>query len=144
MRQKIVAVSGGFDPVQPGHLRLFREAKKLGDKLVVILNTDEFLIKKKGYCFIPWQERMDLVHGYRWVDKVLLSIDTDMTVCKSLTVLMPDIFANGGDRTLRNMPEMEVCKKCNIKMAFNVGGEKIASSSGYMNRMFEYWKAKEY
>ena len=141
--KKVVAVSGGFDPVQPGHLALFEAAKALGDRLVVIVNTDEFLIKKKGYCFIPtWHERMQLVAGYRWVDLVILASDNDMTVCKSLMVLLPDIFANGGDRTPDNIPESEVCKKYGIEMVFNVGGEKIASSSNYVERLFEYWKAK--
>ena len=129
----------GFDPVQPGHLDLFCAAKALGDKLVVILNSDEFLISKKGYYFIPSLEREVLVHGYSWVDAVVLSRDINMTACKTLTWLKPDVFANGGDRTSDNIPESEVCKQLGIEMVFNVGGRKVASSSGYMDRMFEFW-----
>jgi len=125
----IVAVSGGFDPIHVGHLRMFEEAKKLGDKLVVILNNDEFLKNKKGYVFMPMAERSELIAALKPVDEVFLSSDKDETVVESLQFLKPDIFANGGDRREDNIPEYEVCRLEGIEMVFNVGGGKANSSS---------------
>jgi len=127
-RVKDVAVSGGFDPVHIGHIRLFREASKLGS-LTVILNTDDFLMKKKGFVFMPLEERREIIQSIRYVDKVVISTDKDMTVCDTLTWLKPDIFANGGDRVEGNTPEYEVCKRLGIEMVFGVGGDKVQSSS---------------
>ncbi len=133
-KQVVVAVSGGFDPIHPGHIRMFKEAKALGDKLVVILNNDNWLVKKKKFNFMPEQERKEVIEAIRWVDEVIItkhSKDTDdMSVCDALQKLHPDVFANGGDRKADNIPEYELCKKLGIKMAFNVGtGGKIQSSS---------------
>ena len=126
----VVAVSGGFDPLHIGHIRYFKEAKKLGDELVVILNTDNFLIEKKGYFFMTYDQRLELIENYEHiVDRVVKCIDEDQTVCKTLASLKPSIFAKGGDRTLENIPEREVCEKLGIKMLFGVGGKKIQSSS---------------
>lgn len=131
----VVAVSGGFDPVHIGHIIMFNKAKKLGDKLVVILNSDRFLKNKKGYVFMNFKERKGIIENIKVVDKVIQCIDKDQTVCKTLAKLKPDIFANGGDRTKSNIPEVAVCKKLGIKMVFNVGGKKIQSSS---------WLVKKY
>jgi len=130
----VVAVSGGFDPIHIGHIRLFEAAKKLGDKLVVILNNDNWLRKKKGFVFIPQQERKELLKALKAVDEVMLTVHPknpkDMSISKELKKLQPDIFANGGDRTRKNIPEVAVCKKISCKMIFNVGrGGKIQSSS---------------
>ncbi len=125
----VVAVSGGFDPPHFGHIRYFRDAKKLGDKLMVILNTDAFLKRKKGYVFMPFEERKELVESIEYVDEVIECIDKDQTVCKTLELIKPDIFAKGGDRTIDNIPEREVCERFKIKMIFGVGGEKVQSSS---------------
>uniref|UniRef100_A0A7C3SR27 Cytidyltransferase n=1 Tax=Dictyoglomus turgidum TaxID=513050 RepID=A0A7C3SR27_9BACT len=142
-RKIIVAVSGGFDPVHVGHIRYFKEAKKLGDKLIVILNSDRFLMKKKGYVFMPFKERKEILESIKWVDKVIPAIDKDQTVCKTLAKLKPDIFAKGGDRTLENIPEKEVCEKLGIKMVFGVGGGKIQSSSWLLNKFLKkQWKKK--
>ena len=142
-RKIIVAVSGGFDPVHVGHIRYFKEAKKLGDKLIVILNSDKFLIKKKGYAFMPFKERKEILESIKWVDKVIPAIDKDQTVCKTLAKLKPDIFAKGGDRTLENIPEKEVCEKLGIRMVFGVGGGKVQSSSWLLNRFLKnQWKKK--
>lgn len=122
-------VSGGFDPIHIGHIRYFKEAKKLGDKLIVILNSDNFLTKKKGYVFIPYKQRKEIIESIKYVDKVVKCIDKDQTVCKTLAKIRPDIFAKGGDRTLENIPEKDICDKLGIKMKFNVGGKKIQSSS---------------
>lgn len=134
-KQKIiVAVSGGFDPLHPGHVRLFQEAKKLGDKLVVILNNDNWLKKKKGYVFMSGKERREIIEAIRGVDEVILSKHQpdpkDMSVCGELKKIRPHVFANGGDRTEKNVPEVGVCNKMNCKIVFGVGrGGKIQSSS---------------
>ena len=126
---KIVVVSGGFDPVHVGHIRYFRAAKQLGDELVVILNSDKFLMKKKGFVFMPFNERKEILEAFACVDRVIPCLDKDQTVCKTLEELRPDIFANGGDRFLENIPEVDVCRRLGIEMIFNVGGKKIQSSS---------------
>ncbi len=130
----VVAVSGGFDPIHPGHIRMFKEAKALGDKLVVILNNDHWLQKKKKFNFMPEQERKEVIEAIRWVDEVMITRHPknpeDMSVVDALERLKPDIFANGGDRTSKNTPEVDLCHKLGIKMVFNVGhGGKIQSSS---------------
>ncbi|MFH1714297.1 MAG: adenylyltransferase/cytidyltransferase family protein [Candidatus Nealsonbacteria bacterium] len=138
----VVAVSGGFDPVHAGHIRLFKKARELGDKLVVILNNDNWLNKKKGYCFIPQKERKEIIEALRWVDRVVItshgSAPKDISVCRELRKIKPDIFANGGDRTKKNIPEVALCKKINCKMIFNVGiGGKIQSSSWLVKKVLE-------
>jgi len=125
---KTIAVSGGFDPVHIGHIRYFKEAKKLG-KVIIILNSDKFLRRKKGFVFMKFKERKEVLESIKYVDKVIPCIDKDQTVCKTLARLKPDIFAKGGDRTLKNIPEKEVCENLKIKMKFLVGGRKIQSSS---------------
>lgn len=125
----VVAVSGGFDPVHIGHIRYLKEAKKLGDKLLVILNSDDFLIRKKGKPFMIFAERKEILQAIRWVDEVVPSVDNDQTVCQSLKYYQPDIFAKGGDRTISNIPEKDTCSELGIKMVFGVGGAKIQSSS---------------
>lgn len=130
----IVAVSGGFDPIHIGHIRLFEEARKLGDRLVVILNNDNWLRKKKGFVFMPETERAEVIAAIRWVDHVALSKHgenpIDMSVCSELRELRPDIFANGGDRKHDNIPEVAVCEEIGCRMVFGVGrGGKVQSSS---------------
>ncbi len=133
-KEIVVATSGGFDPVHVGHIRLFREAKALGDKLVVILNTDDFLLKKKGYVFMPFDERKEILESIKYVDEVMPCIDTDQTVSKTLEKLRPDVFAKGGDRKESNTPELPLCKELNIRVVFNVGGGKVQSSSWLVKR----------
>jgi len=125
---KVVAVSGYFDPIHVGHLEYLKMAKSLGDKLVVIINSDYQAELKKGKSFMPEEERLEIVQALRCVDEVFLSIDKDKSVCKSLEHLKPDIFANGGDRSLEEIPETAVMKKYNIEMVDGLG-EKIRSSS---------------
>jgi D-beta-D-heptose 7-phosphate kinase/D-beta-D-heptose 1-phosphate adenosyltransferase len=129
-----VAVSGGFDPLHIGHVRMFEEAKKLGDKLVAILNNDNWLIKKKGYAFMPETERAELIKSLAVVDDVMLTFHdkdvSDRSVCAELRKLKPDVFANGGDRTFDNIPEVPVCDEIGCKMIFGIGkGGKVQSSS---------------
>ncbi len=135
----IVAVSGGFDPIHPGHVRLFRDAKTLGDKLVVILNNDNWLTKKKKFIFMSQKERKEVLEAIKYVDEVVISKHKhdpeDMSVTEELRRLKPDIFANGGDRTRKNVPEDAVCKRIGCKMVFNVGeGGKIQSSSELVDK----------
>ena len=125
---KVVAVSGYFDPIHVGHLEYLKMAKSLGDKLVVIINSDYQASLKKGKSFMPEHDRLEIVQALRCVDEVFLSIDKDKSVCKSLEHLKPDIFANGGDRSLEEIPETAVMKKYNIEMVDGLG-EKIRSSS---------------
>ncbi len=129
-----IAVSGGFDPIHIGHVRMFEEAKKLGDRLVVILNNDHWLKKKKGYVFMPDHERAEVIRALRSVDEVVLTghIENtdDMSVCTELRALKPTIFANGGDRKEDNVPEVAVCNEVGTTMVFNLGhGGKVQSSS---------------
>lgn len=133
MPKQTVAISGGFDPLHIGHIRLLKAAKALGSKLIVILNNDNWLKAKKNYAFLNQKERKAVLEAIKWVDKVVITSHpkkvTDPSVVKELKKLKPDIFANGGDRKKGNIPEYELCDKLGIKMVFNVGGGKAQSSS---------------
>jgi len=123
-----IVVSGGFDPLHTGHIRMLKEAAEWGN-LTIILNSDRFLKEKKGYIVMPFKERKEILESVKWVDKVVPCIDKDQTVCKTLEKLKPDIFANGGDRKKNNIPELEVCQRLGIHAIFKIGGKKIKSSS---------------
>lgn len=123
-----VCVSGGFDPVHVGHLRMMQEAAKFG-KVIVIVNSDEWLMRKKGYIFMPFQERCEIIEGFGCVATTTHVDDTDNTVCEALERMSPDYFANGGDRKTDNTPEMDVCDRLGIKLLWAVGGGKVQSSS---------------
>ena len=127
-------VSGGFDPVHIGHIRLFQEAKKLGDELVVLLNNDNWLRLKKGYVFMPEHERKEIIEAFGVVDRVVISSHkentTDISVVEDIRILRPHIFAKGGDRTYANIPEVPICEELGCEMVFNLGeGGKVQSSS---------------
>lgn len=124
----IVAASGGFDPLHIGHVEYLEKARRLGDKLVVIVNSDAFLQAKKGFVFMPYKERAIIIAALRCVDEVVPSIDEDQTVCKTLEMLRPSIFAKGGDRNAGNIPEAAVCSHYNIQIIDGLG-DKIQSSS---------------
>lgn len=137
----VVAVSGGFDPPHIGHVRLFEAAKKLGDELVVILNNDNWLRKKKGAVFMPELERKELIESFKPVDRVVLTKHglnpADMSVAGDLEDLKPHIFANGGDRSKGNISEAEVavCNAIGCKMVEGVGhGGKVQSSSWLLGK----------
>ena len=127
-KQKTIAVSGGFDPVHVGHVRMIQEAARHGD-VVVIANSDEWLMRKKGYVFMPFSERREILLAFKGVTYVTQAEDDDDTVCSSLQSLLPDVFANGGDRKGDNVPEVALCKELGIEMMWNCGGGKIQSSS---------------
>jgi D-beta-D-heptose 7-phosphate kinase/D-beta-D-heptose 1-phosphate adenosyltransferase len=138
--KKIVAVSGGFDPIHIGHIRMFKEAKAHGDELVVILNNDNWLISKKGFAFMPEHERKEIIEAIDCVDRVYVtkhevgdySDHNFRSVCKALREVRPHVFANGGDRKPDGdpVPEVALCEELGIKLVYNVGlGGKVQSSS---------------
>ena len=124
----IVATSGYFDPLHVGHLECLEMAAELGDKLIVIVNSDLQAKLKKGESFMKEEDRMRIVSALKCVDEVFLSIDKDKSQCESLRHINPDIFAKGGDRTSDEIPESKVCKELNIDIVDGLG-EKIRSSS---------------
>jgi D-beta-D-heptose 7-phosphate kinase/D-beta-D-heptose 1-phosphate adenosyltransferase len=128
MSEKTIMVSGGFDPLHIGHLRMIKEAAKYG-KVIVVVNSDAWLLRKKGFIFMPFEERKEIIEGYTEVDRVEAVDDSDGTVCEAIWRLKPTYFANGGDRTSNNTPEMNVCNQMGIEMLWGVGGGKIQSSS---------------
>lgn len=125
----VVAVSGYFNPLHVGHLEMIEKAKKLGDILVVIVNND-FQVRLKGrVAFMAEADRVKIISALRDVDRVFLSLDKDLTVCKSLAKVKPDIFANGGDRhSIGDVPEYPICQELGIKMVDGLG-QKIRASS---------------
>jgi len=125
-----VAVSGYFAPLHSGHIDYFKKASKLG-KLIVIVNNDNQLYLKKKIKY-PIKDRISVIKELKCVDKVIVSIDNNRCVCKTLEMIKPDIFANGGDRNVGNIPEKEVCDKLNIKIIDGLG-EKIQSSTNLLN-----------
>jgi cytidyltransferase-like protein len=141
MVKKVVAVSGGFDPIHIGHVRMFQEAKKLGDELVVILNNDHWLADKKGQPFMPATERKEIIEAIKGVDRVVITEhapgDADRSVCRELAEIKPHVFANGGDRKPDGdpVPEVELCKSLGIELVYNVGqGGKVQSSSWLISK----------
>ncbi len=126
----IVATSGYFDPLHIGHIEYLELAKKLGDKLIVIINNDFQAKLKKGKSFMNEEDRMKIIASLKCVDQVFLSIDKDKSQCESLKFLKPNIFANGGDRKKNEIPEIEVCNKYQIKIIDGLG-KKIRHSSKY-------------
>ena len=141
--RKIVLVTGGFDPIHSGHIEYFKAAKKLGDLLVVGVNSDAWLTRKKGMPFMPANERHAIVSSLNMVDRTMFFNDNDGSAKNAINdvrALYPNdqiIFANGGDRTQENIPEMSV-KDDNIVFAFGVGGENKMNSSSWI---LQEWKA---
>ena len=138
---KVVLVTGGFDPVHSGHISYLNHAQHLGDHLVVGLNSDEWLERKKGRAFMPWQERMIILDNLHMSDDVIAFDDSDGTACDAIRKVKekyPDahiIFANGGDRTADNIPEMIFD---DVEFVFGVGGEDKKNSSSWI---LTEWKA---
>lgn len=130
-------MSGGFDPVHKGHLRMFREASWLGHQVIVGLNSDDWLTRKKGKPFMDFKERKEILEGFKYINQVLAFDDKDETandIIKQICSLYRNFdvniyFANGGDRTSDNVPEMKVCDELGVEMIWGIGGGKIQSSS---------------
>ena len=134
---RVVIVSGGFAPIHSGHIEHFKEAKKLGDILIVGLNSDEWLTRKKGKPFMPIQERLAVIRELRMVDSAVPfndENDSSIDLIKKTLVLFDDVlFANGGDRTQDNIPEIyEFDKDPRVQFAFGVGGTHKQNSSSWI------------
>jgi cytidyltransferase-like protein len=138
--QKTVAVCGAFDPYpHAGHLEHIRKARELGDKLIVILNPDVDVIRKRGVCFTPMGQRYLMLKYNRYVDEIVISIDNDGTVAKTLLMIRPDIFAKGGDRIPDNFNhlEKEICEQIGCEVVFNVG-DQLDSATEILRRIQSY------
>lgn len=140
---KIVLVTGGFDPLHSGHIEYFKAAKQLGDKLIVGINSDAWLARKKGQPFMPYYERMMVVGNLSMVDETIQFDDSDGSSKNAIHRVRQDypdsfiVFANGGDRTQTNIPEMDVVDP-NMAFAFSVGGDDKKNSSSWI---LQEWKA---
>lgn len=128
--EKIVCVSGYFDPIHIGHIEYFKKSKEIGTKLMVIVNNDDQAILKKGKAFMPCDERMEIIRELKCVDIVVKSVDTDRTVCNTLATVepKPHYFCNGGDQNNNTIPEGPVCEQRGIELRDGFG-DKIQSSS---------------
>ena len=139
---KIVLVTGGFDPIHSGHLAYFKSARTLGDRLIVGVNTDDWLIRKKGRPFMSYQERFAIVSNLRDVDEVVLFDDSDNSAKDAIRIVRSRyteadiVFANGGDRTKENIPEMDVVDD-KLQFLFGIGGYNKRNSSSWI---LEDWK----
>jgi len=134
---KTIMVSGGFDPPHIGHIRMFKEAAKWGD-VVVAINSDDWLMRKKGYVFMPWEERAEIICEFASVDVIVSFDDSDDTACAAINKFRPNAFANGGDRKKENTPEMDLCDELGIQMLWGIGGkDKPQSSSWLVNKFLE-------
>jgi cytidyltransferase-like protein len=143
LMKKIVLVTGGFDPLHSGHISYFRSAKSLGDTLIVGINSDAWLERKKGRAFMSFEERVEIIKNIKFVDDIVRFNDDDGTAKDAIEKIrfnFPNdiiIFANGGDRTKENIPEMDV-KDNNLEFAFGIGGDNKLNSSSWI---LEEWKA---
>ena len=136
-RRKTIMVSGGFDPVHIGHIRMILEASTYGD-VIVVANSDGWLFRKKGLIFMEFDQRAEILAAVKGVVKVSGVDDSDGTVCEALHRHKPDAFANGGDRKDKNTPEMDVCEELGIQMMWAIGGNnKPQSSSWLVNKLKE-------
>lgn len=124
--KKRIAISGGFDPIHPGHIAMIEEAGKYGE-VHIIVNSDEWLVRKKGFYFQPWTDRKKILEAY--TPHIHSVDDADGTVCEALRRIKPDLFGNGGDRGKGNTPELTVCEELGIEPVFELGGGKYSSSS---------------
>lgn len=140
----IVATSGGYDPLHPGHVSCLLESSTYGDTMVVIVNGDGFLRRKKGRPFMDLRARCQVVSGIRGVDYVIpFETEDDDTVCEALKVIRPRVFTKGGDRTdMSNIPEWSVCMELGIEVISGVGLDKAWSSSDYLESWGRFWAGR--
>ena len=135
--KKIIILSGGFDPLHVGHLRMFKDAKNRGSIVIVGSNSDAWLTRKKGQPFMVQAERVEILKAIKYVDYVYTFNDDDNSACDLIKQVIDKyknnnvkiFFGNGGDRTIKSTPEIEYCQKNGIEMLWEVGGNKIQSSS---------------
>ena len=143
--KRIVLITGGFDPLHSGHIAYIKAARELGDSLIVGVNSDEWLRRKKGQEFMPWEERASIIAALHYVDRVINFDDSDNSAkdaIKKVRAIHPTaqiIFANGGDRTKENIPEMDLLQEMlHLDFVFGVGGEDKKNSSSWI---LQEWKA---
>ena len=130
-----VMVSGGFDPVHAGHIRMILDAARWGD-VIVIANSDRWLFEKKGFVFMDFDQRAEILNAIKGVVLVDSVDDSDGTVCEAIRRIKPTYFANGGDRGRNNTPEQDVCEELGVEMLWSIGGdEKRDSSSDLVERV---------
>jgi D-beta-D-heptose 7-phosphate kinase/D-beta-D-heptose 1-phosphate adenosyltransferase len=156
---RVVLVTGGFDPLHSGHIEYFKAARKLGDKLIVGANSDEWLTRKKGRPFMPLKERMSIIKELSCVDQVIAFDDSDDSACSAIFQTMSTntgtiVFANGGDRTNTTTPEYTTYgDHPQVEFAFGVGGENKANSSSWIldewktqktERQWGYWRVLDH
>ena len=136
----IIVVSGGFDPLHSGHINMFKQANELGP-VWLLLNTDEWLQKKKGYNFLSYKEREIILTSNKFIERVIKAKDNNDTVVNNLKEFVKNglefAFANGGDRIPTTTPEMVYCFEHNIPMLFNIGGTKTESSSKIIRNLLD-------
>ena len=136
----IIVVSGGFDPLHSGHINMFKQANEFGS-VWAIVNTDEWLQRKKGYNVLSYSERSLIVESNKYIDKIIKGMDDNDNVVRNLQYLYKDkvhfAFANGGDRVPSSTPEMTYCFEHNIPMLFNIGGTKTKSSSKIVRNLLD-------
>ena len=133
-----VMVSGGFDPVHAGHIRLIRAAAEHGD-VIVIANSDEWLFRKKGFVFMGFDARAEILNAVKGVVIVDSVDDSDGTVCEAIYRHKPTYFANGGDRGRDNTPEQSVCEELGVELLWGIGGDKkLASSSDLVENVRDF------
>jgi len=133
-----VMVSGGFDPVHAGHIRMIRHAAEFGD-VIIVANSDDWLFRKKGFIFMEWVRRVEILNAIKGVILVDSVDDTDGTVCEAIRRLRPTYFANGGDRGRSTTPEQTVCEELGIELLWGVGGEeKLDSSSELAKKVRDF------
>ena len=143
MNKNIIILSGGFDPVHKGHVRMFKESKKIGS-VIVGLNSDEWLKRKKNKFFMPFEERKEILDAIKYIDKTRSFNDNDDTACDLIKNIHSEygdkykiFFGNGGDRTNKTTPEFEFCNNNNIEMIWGLGGGKIQSSSDLLKNWYK-------
>jgi D-beta-D-heptose 7-phosphate kinase/D-beta-D-heptose 1-phosphate adenosyltransferase len=132
-KRPTVMVSGGFDPVHAGHIRMIRAAAAYGD-VIVIANSDDWLFRKKGFVFMEYARRVEILNAIKGVVLVDSVDDTDGTVCKAIKRIKPTYFANGGDRGRSNTPEQSVCEQLGVELLWGIGGEEKLQSSSSLTK----------
>jgi len=141
-KNKIVMVSGGFDPVHVGHIRMIREAAQHGD-VIVVANSDDWLFRKKGFVFMEFNKRSEILNSIKGVILVDSVDDSDGTVCEAIRRHDPDFFANGGDRGRSNTPEQDVCEEMGVELLWGIGGDYKADASSTLVERFRKSSQKE-
>lgn len=141
-KNKTVMVSGGFDPVHVGHIRMIREAAQHGD-VIVVANSDNWLFRKKGFVFMEFNKRSEILNSIKGVILVDSVDDSDGTVCEAIRRHNPDFFANGGDRGRSNTPEQDVCEELGVELLWGIGGDYKADASSTLVERFRKSSQKE-